>query len=53
VHREMMIRFDRAEQIAEALVEDSMDRLGRKLVPDEDAKGILVFNPTAQIRSEK
>jgi len=53
VHREMMIRFDRAEQIAEALVEDFMDRLGRKVVPGGDAKGILVFNPTAQLRSGK
>lgn len=52
VHREMTIRFDRAEQIAEAIVEESMGNLGRNVVSEGDQKGILVFNPTSQRRTE-
>ncbi|OGO17998.1 MAG: hypothetical protein A2Z14_11665 [Chloroflexi bacterium RBG_16_48_8] len=53
VHREMMIRFDNVEQIAEALLADYLPRLAHRLVQGGEEVGLLVFNPTSQQRNGK
>ena len=46
VHREMMPRFDRAEQIAEEITEDYLKRIGRQIAIKDEGIPLLVFNPT-------
>jgi mannosylglycerate hydrolase len=53
VHREMMIRFDRVEQIAESLIGDYLVRLGRRVTGEGEGTAILVFNPTPRKRNGK
>jgi mannosylglycerate hydrolase len=51
VHREMMMRFDRVDQISASVIEDSMRRLAKDLMPAGEEKGIFVFNSAGQFRS--
>lgn len=55
VHKEMMIRFDRAETIARKIIVDALRTLGEGLPPALDRKGvpILVFNPCPWPRREE
>ncbi len=53
VHREMITRFDRAEQIAAEVIADCLHRLGQRLTRPGDEKLVLVFNPTSQVRNGK
>ena len=53
VHREMLPRFDRAQQIAEEVVEDYLKRIGRQVSLESDGIAILVFNPTPWERTER
>ncbi|MGD8555122.1 MAG: glycoside hydrolase family 38 C-terminal domain-containing protein [Anaerolineales bacterium] len=51
VHREMVPRFDRADQIAGEVVQDYLARLGRCIACEPDSVSIMAFNPTSQERS--
>ena len=51
VHREMMPRFDRAEQIAEEVAEDYLKRIGKRVASDGEGIAILVLNPTPSQRT--
>ena len=53
VHREGQVRLEKAAQIAEMIIEDSLERLGRHVATDGEGKPILVFNLTPQPRSER
>jgi mannosylglycerate hydrolase len=53
VHQEMMTRFDKSEQIAEALLTDYLPRLAPQSSQKGEEVGLLVFNPTSQQRSGK
>jgi mannosylglycerate hydrolase len=53
VHQEMMTRFDKSEQIAEALLADYLPRLAPHSAQGGEEAGLLVFNPTSQKRSGK
>lgn len=53
VHREMLPRFDRAQQIAEEVVEDYLKRMGRQVALEREGIAILVFNPTPWERAER
>jgi mannosylglycerate hydrolase len=53
VHREMVTRFDRGEQIAGEVIDESMRQLGQRLTGSGDERLILVFNPTAQARNAR
>lgn len=56
VHREMIPRFDRVEQVARELRVSSMERIASRLhytvKAREQSVGLLIFNPTAIPRSE-
>ncbi|HIE50693.1 MAG TPA: hypothetical protein EYP85_02950 [Armatimonadetes bacterium] len=61
VHREMMPRFEQAQQIGELLTQESLDYLGRGIhtaLPEgeskalQTARALIVFNPLGQARSE-
>jgi len=53
VHREMMTRFDRVEQITDSLVEDYLKRLAHQVTHEGEGINLLVFNPTSQRRNGK
>lgn len=53
VHQEMMTRFDKSEQIVEALIADCLPRIAHRLVQSGEDVGLLVFNPTSQQRTGK
>lgn len=60
VHREMVTRFDQAEQIGEILTREAMDKLARTLtvpVPEgaegsREGRKIVVYNPSSWARRE-
>jgi mannosylglycerate hydrolase len=53
VHQEMMTRFDKSEQIIEALLADYLPRLAPQEVRHGEEVALLVFNPTSQQRNGK
>lgn len=53
VHREMLPRFDRAQQIAEEVTQDYLKRIGKQVALEDEGITILVFNPTSRERAER
>jgi alpha-mannosidase len=53
VHREMMLRFEKAEQIAEEVTQDYLKRIGKRVGLDGQGIALLVFNPTARERTDR
>jgi len=53
VHREMMPRFDRAEQIATEVADDYLQRIGRRVALAGEGIALLVFNPTPARRTDR
>lgn len=45
VHREMLIRFDAAEQLAEEVVREALEAIGTQLQAEDSGIPILVYNP--------
>ena len=52
-HREMLPRFDRAEQVACEVSDDYLARIGSKIAPVDEGIPILVFNPASLPRTER